>query len=168
MRPYTGTFVQTDPIPGADANAYGYTAGDPVNETDLSGKSGGPLPLPAFCQASMHPKGSVLKNCEDQNISPIAMQDFTLGAAWGGAPSLCTVVSGGRLDAVCIGGLLSATGATASTALHGTSGNTETNALSAASGCLSPEEPWADLRCGLGAYGAAQQFWSSVDPPKRH
>jgi RHS repeat-associated protein len=35
--PYTGTFLQTDPIPGADPNAYGYTAGDPVNETDLSG-----------------------------------------------------------------------------------------------------------------------------------
>jgi hypothetical protein len=35
--PYTGTFLQTDPIPGADANAYGYTDGDPVNETDLSG-----------------------------------------------------------------------------------------------------------------------------------
>jgi len=37
--PYTGTFLQTDPIPGADANAYGYTDGDPVNETDLTGKS---------------------------------------------------------------------------------------------------------------------------------
>ncbi len=35
--PDTGTFLQTDPIPGADANAYGYTDGDPVNETDLSG-----------------------------------------------------------------------------------------------------------------------------------
>jgi hypothetical protein len=35
--PYTATFLQTDPIPGADANAYGYTDGDPVNETDLSG-----------------------------------------------------------------------------------------------------------------------------------
>jgi RHS repeat-associated protein len=35
--PYTGTFLQTDPIPGADANAYGYTDGDPVNETDLTG-----------------------------------------------------------------------------------------------------------------------------------
>jgi hypothetical protein len=35
--PDTGTFLQTDPDPGADPNAYGYTAGDPVNETDLSG-----------------------------------------------------------------------------------------------------------------------------------
>jgi hypothetical protein len=36
--PYTGTFLQTDPIPGADANAYGYTDGDPVNETDPTGQ----------------------------------------------------------------------------------------------------------------------------------
>lgn len=36
--PDTGTFLQTDPIPGADANAYGYTDGDPVNETDLTGR----------------------------------------------------------------------------------------------------------------------------------
>jgi RHS repeat-associated protein len=36
--PYTGTFTQPDPLPGADANAYGYTPGDPVNLTDLSGE----------------------------------------------------------------------------------------------------------------------------------
>jgi hypothetical protein len=36
--PYTGTFLQTDPVPGADASAYGYTDGDPVNETDLTGQ----------------------------------------------------------------------------------------------------------------------------------
>jgi RHS repeat-associated protein len=36
--PYTGTFLQPDPIPGADANNYGYTDGDPVNETDLTGE----------------------------------------------------------------------------------------------------------------------------------
>jgi RHS repeat-associated protein len=35
--PYTGTFLQTDPIPGADANAYGYANGDPANQTDLDG-----------------------------------------------------------------------------------------------------------------------------------
>jgi uncharacterized protein RhaS with RHS repeats len=35
--PYTGTFTQPDPIQGADANSYGYTAGDPVNETDTTG-----------------------------------------------------------------------------------------------------------------------------------
>ena len=36
--PYTGTFTQPDPIQGGGANAYGYTDGDPVNETDLSGR----------------------------------------------------------------------------------------------------------------------------------
>ena len=35
--PYTGTFTQPDPIQGGGATAYGYTDGDPVNETDLSG-----------------------------------------------------------------------------------------------------------------------------------
>lgn len=35
--PYTGTFTQPDPIQGGSANAYGYTAGDPVNGSDLTG-----------------------------------------------------------------------------------------------------------------------------------
>jgi hypothetical protein len=35
--PDTGTFMQPDPVQGGGANAYGYTDGDPVNETDLSG-----------------------------------------------------------------------------------------------------------------------------------
>jgi hypothetical protein len=35
--PYTGAFLQTDPIQGGSANAYGYTSGDPVNELDLTG-----------------------------------------------------------------------------------------------------------------------------------
>jgi hypothetical protein len=37
--PYTGTFTQPDPVQGGGANAYGYTNGDPVNETDLDGRS---------------------------------------------------------------------------------------------------------------------------------
>jgi uncharacterized protein RhaS with RHS repeats len=41
--PDTGTFLQTDPIQGGGANAYGYTDGDPVNETDLSGDCGFPI-----------------------------------------------------------------------------------------------------------------------------
>jgi hypothetical protein len=48
--PWTGTFTQPDPVKGGGANAYGYTNGDPVNETDLGGReidpdvggSGGP------------------------------------------------------------------------------------------------------------------------------
>ncbi len=36
--PYTGTFTQPDPILGGGATPYGYTNGDPVNETDLTGK----------------------------------------------------------------------------------------------------------------------------------
>jgi hypothetical protein len=37
--PYTGTFTQPDPKQGGGANAYGYTNGDPVNETDIDGQS---------------------------------------------------------------------------------------------------------------------------------
>jgi uncharacterized protein RhaS with RHS repeats len=37
--PYTGMFLQTDPIQGGGANAYGYADGDPVNKTDLTGDS---------------------------------------------------------------------------------------------------------------------------------
>jgi hypothetical protein len=36
--PYTGTFLQTDPIQGGGATPYGYTDGDPVNERDLTGR----------------------------------------------------------------------------------------------------------------------------------
>ncbi|MGA9315200.1 MAG: RHS repeat-associated core domain-containing protein, partial [Solirubrobacteraceae bacterium] len=35
--PQLGRFLQKDPVPGGSANPYGYTDGDPVNETDLTG-----------------------------------------------------------------------------------------------------------------------------------
>ena len=35
--PQLGRFLQTDPVPGGSANAYAYTNGNPVNETDLTG-----------------------------------------------------------------------------------------------------------------------------------
>jgi hypothetical protein len=50
--PYSGTFLQTDLL-SQGPTPYGYTAGDPVNETDLSGKawnpSGNASPLPGQC-----------------------------------------------------------------------------------------------------------------------
>ncbi|MGA9315201.1 MAG: RHS repeat-associated core domain-containing protein [Solirubrobacteraceae bacterium] len=36
--PQLGRFLQKDPVPGGSANPYGYTDGDPVNETDLTGE----------------------------------------------------------------------------------------------------------------------------------
>jgi RHS repeat-associated protein len=35
--PQTGRFLQPDPIPGGSANAYTYTSGNPLNETDQTG-----------------------------------------------------------------------------------------------------------------------------------
>jgi RHS repeat-associated protein len=40
--PQIGRFLQSDPIPGADANTYAYTNGDPLNETDTTGASSTP------------------------------------------------------------------------------------------------------------------------------
>jgi RHS repeat-associated protein len=37
--PQIGRFLQSDPVPGGSANAYSYTSGDPVNESDPSGES---------------------------------------------------------------------------------------------------------------------------------
>ncbi|WP_327191819.1 DNRLRE domain-containing protein [Streptomyces xinghaiensis] len=36
--PALGRFLQVDPIPGGNANAYDYTVADPVNKVDLDGK----------------------------------------------------------------------------------------------------------------------------------
>ena len=36
--PQLGRFLQTDPVAGGSANAYAYTNGNPVNETDLTGE----------------------------------------------------------------------------------------------------------------------------------
>ena len=36
--PQLGRFLQTDPVAGGSANAYAYTNGNPVNETDLTGQ----------------------------------------------------------------------------------------------------------------------------------
>jgi uncharacterized protein RhaS with RHS repeats len=56
--PYTGTFTQPDPIHGGGDNAYGYTDGDPVNETDLNGDDALPLPFPPAVCADW-PEGTV-------------------------------------------------------------------------------------------------------------
>jgi RHS repeat-associated protein len=37
--PATGRFLQTDPVVGGSANSYDYVSGDPVNASDLSGRS---------------------------------------------------------------------------------------------------------------------------------
>jgi RHS repeat-associated protein len=36
--PQLGRFLQTDPVPGGSTNSYGYTHGDPVDESDLTGQ----------------------------------------------------------------------------------------------------------------------------------
>ena len=44
--PQLGRFLQTDPVEGGSADAYAYTHGDPIDETDLTGESteSGPPP----------------------------------------------------------------------------------------------------------------------------
>lgn len=37
--PATGRFLQVDPVPGGSANAYDYSAGDPIHNWDPSGKA---------------------------------------------------------------------------------------------------------------------------------
>jgi len=62
--PTIGQFLQSDPVPGGGASAYGYTNGDPVNDFDLSGTiSAGPAELKYTqqCQkeaAAGHPCGT--------------------------------------------------------------------------------------------------------------
>ncbi|WP_322749837.1 MULTISPECIES: RHS repeat-associated core domain-containing protein [unclassified Frankia] len=38
--PLTGRFLQVDPLPGGNANAYDYCSGDPINCTDIDGRWG--------------------------------------------------------------------------------------------------------------------------------
>jgi len=64
--PYTGTFLQTDPEPGADLTAYGYANGDPVNDDDLDGnKAKRKLRPQAVCQV-----GASLDESALQDTSP--------------------------------------------------------------------------------------------------
>jgi hypothetical protein len=87
--PYTGTFLQTDPIPGADANAYGYTDGDPVNETDLTGQAAGAVALDAGGGAET---GAVL--CAWAGLGDVACAAG--GALVGTAAGLVSDTFGGR------------------------------------------------------------------------
>jgi len=95
--PYTGTFLQTDPIPGADANAYGYTDGDPVNETDLTGDATWAGALGEFGSAE------AAEQPEDAACGPFALVCEAGGAILtGGAVvacvELCGSIGGGHVQ----------------------------------------------------------------------
>jgi uncharacterized protein RhaS with RHS repeats len=76
--PYTGTFTQPDPIQGSGANAYGYTDGDPVNETDLSGDC-------TFCLSTLEDAGRVvLGGAEDVGGAALSVGARVFGGTVGG------------------------------------------------------------------------------------
>jgi hypothetical protein len=77
--PSTGTFTQPDPVIGGGATPYGYTNGDPVNETDLDGEfavAGRPRKIAAACLAAWClgqgtlPSGGKPPNPHEQHAPP--------------------------------------------------------------------------------------------------
>jgi RHS repeat-associated protein len=79
--PYTGTFMQTDPDPGAGANAYGYTDGDPVNETDLTGAN----------MAAMYIYQGRLNACNGSSACVKAVnKSYAQGPTWGDVVQILT------------------------------------------------------------------------------
>jgi uncharacterized protein RhaS with RHS repeats len=100
--PYTGTFTQPDPIQGGGANAYGYTDGDPVNETDLTGAS----VVGDECYQD--------HNCPEESThatgDPLAAIGHFIEHTYGtiaqiGAGTACLVASGGVCAGLLIAGL---------------------------------------------------------------
>ena len=76
--PHTGTFTQPDPIQGGGANAYGYTDGDPVNETDLSGNA-----VNYGCMANLRTGEPFDSSCESGGPSWGTIAQFALLAVPG-------------------------------------------------------------------------------------
>jgi uncharacterized protein RhaS with RHS repeats len=92
--PYTGTFLQTDPVQGGGANAYGYTNGDPVNETDLNGQQAG-IPMCKYYHTCGPPTLSDVLQVVTFATLPAALID-PIGDAFDAADATEVTVSASR------------------------------------------------------------------------
>jgi hypothetical protein len=99
--PYTGTFTQPDPIQGGGANAYGYTDGDPVNETDLSGM------CLIFSCSTYHAVGHAISSAASATGEFVVHNYGTIAEVAAGTG--CLVASGGVCAGLLIGGLITDT-----------------------------------------------------------
>jgi RHS repeat-associated protein len=168
--PYTGTFTQPDPILGGGANAYGYANGDPVNHTDLSGKTVSPA-----CAYGKSGWSGCVKQAKTEEARPelsfskvVDVTEHVLSNSI--AQKVATVIAvavvcapTGPGDPVCAATIIGAVGANAAldrdqTALGNSVGNSA-SAFNAAAGCLDPES----VACGVGLFGAVNQLVTDID-----
>jgi hypothetical protein len=171
--PYTGTFLQPDPIPGADANNYGYTDGDPANETDLAGKEvtcaqWGMMDGKAAEQRCVRLNTANLEKVGVNVSLPSIGRALTSGTV--GKAVLAMGVVAGCLapvsDAVCVAGLVGA--GVAQGAADGPNtqfghalGNTGA-AFGAAEGCLDVDDVRMAIGCGAALYTAGGALRATV------
>jgi hypothetical protein len=168
--PDTGTFLQTDPILHGGAGAYGYTDGDPVDETDLAGTE-------ATCAEWSASDGKAAgRRCERLNTANLEKvgRDVSLGSVAStvarvsivvGVIAGCTAASGGLADAACVAGIVAA-GAEAGTlnkinTLLGRSTSNSASAFGAATACLDVENVRLAVGCGAALYGAVNAAGST-------
>ena len=173
--PSTATFTQPDPIQGGGANAYGYTNGDPVNMTDLSGRSAG-FPEP-MCGTGLSASAAARRCSRGTGpglFSALAAAAHGLTSGTVGKVVLVVGVVATCLapvsDAVCVAGAVGA-GITqggsdrSQTPLGRALGNTG-SAYGAASACLGVENARLAIGCGAALYGAAHALTETLS--RRH